>query len=52
MASKMPEGWKLPAFDDAIRDFIAANDRAPRDDKELMEWCRRVTLARLFPPAP
>jgi hypothetical protein len=39
-------------FDDikecAILDFIVAHDREPRDEQELVDWCRQVLLARLF----
>jgi hypothetical protein len=32
----------------AILNFIVAHDREPRDEQELVDWCRQVLLARLF----
>jgi len=39
--------------EEAALDFRAAHeDREPRDDQELSEWCRAVARARPWPPEP
>ena len=39
--------------EEAALDFrVAHENREPRDDQELSEWCRAVARARPWPPDP
>ena len=46
MTKKRAVTWE-EMIEEVTLDFVVANDREPRDGRELAEWCRRIVSRRL-----